>query len=82
MRQKCSPKAHHNLNGQVGIGSDNDSFIQEPFRISERELFTLRMLDGGFGAPEIPMFIEQADSYSLRKARSVWKRQCITRGYL
>jgi hypothetical protein len=39
-------------------GSDNDSFIQEPFRLSERELFTSRMLDGGFGAPEIPMFIE------------------------
>jgi hypothetical protein len=29
------------------------------------------MLDGGFGAPEISMFIEQADSDSLRKAHSV-----------
>jgi hypothetical protein len=29
------------------------------------------MLEGGFGAPEIPMFIEQSDSDSLRKVRSV-----------
>jgi len=82
MRQNCSLKSHHSLDGQVCIGSDNDSFIQEPFRISERKLFTLRMLDGGFGAPEIPMFVEQADSDSLRKARFVWKPHCITRGYL
>src|SRR5262245_37628751 len=74
MRQNCSTMAHHSLTRQFGIGSDKDSFIQEPFRLSESELFTFRMLDGGFGAPEIPMFIEQADSDSLRNARSVWKQ--------
>jgi hypothetical protein len=56
----------------LGIIRDSAlSFIQEPFRLSERELFTLRMLDGGFGTPEIPMFIEQADTDSLRKVRYV-----------
>jgi hypothetical protein len=29
------------------------------------------MLESGFGAPEIPMFIEQADGNSLREVRSV-----------